>query len=359
MRALPQPTDPIRPGLRQSRMKTLPSRFLRTSLVIPAVLLIAACGATAADKLSTKSADAPSSAGRAANGGTTDGLAAPGIPAAAPKNLSNLNATGDFSAATATGERAVKSDLPAEAASEAKTQAQTQAQTQAIISKGQISLSSKDIDKTRFRLQQLLDNLDGTIADEQSDANKKGKTIRQRLVLRVPSARFGKAMDQISNLGTLIGRNRSSKDVTTEVIDNNTRIRTQRASLARIQALLARATSLNEVISIESQLSRRQADLDSLEAQQKYLADQTSLSTINVYLTVPEKKHVARKKHDDGFLSGLHSGWRHLGSSTSKVLTGVGAVIPFGALLALIGFPAWMAWRRRTPGAAPSPAAAE
>ena len=244
----------------------------------------------------------------------------------------------------------LKAAVPGQDPAQSPEQSPAEPATAAIISKGQISLHSRDIDKARFDLQQLLDGLDGTIADEQSNADKQGKTIRQRLVLRVPSKNFAKAMDGISKLDgvKLVSRSRSSKDVTTQVIDNATRVRTQKASLARVQSLLARATSLREIISIESQLSRRQADLDSLEAQQKYLADQTSLSTIDVYLTVPDKKRaVHHTEHGHDFFSGLRSGWDHLGSSTNAVLTGVGAVLPFAVLIALIGFPAWTIWRRR------------
>lgn len=316
-------------------MTTSLKKTLLAALVIPAVALAAACTSGSDDK--SAAADSAGSSVSAPSAASPE--LAPEERAATMDSLSSA-----YDATTAKGA------LP-ESAPEDSPRASTQ--KAAVISKGQISLRSKDIDKTRFELQQKLDALNGTIADEQSTANKKGETIRQRLVLRVPSTRFGKAMDQISGLGTLVSRSRSSEDVTTQVIDNAARVRTQRASLARVQSLLAQATSLREIISIESQLSRRQAELDSLEAQQKYLADQTSLSTINVYLTAPEKKKAA---HDDdnGFFAGFASGWDQLGSSTNAVLTGIGAVIPFAALFALIGFPAWAAWRRRTVRTAPA-----
>ena len=334
-------------------MTTSLKKTLIAAAVVPAIALAAACTSGSNDDKSAAadsgsvSAPAPASAPEVADGLSSKDSAA---------QLSDLDSLDSAYAANGTRAGGLSPENAPEQA-ETEGQSKTLVQAQSVISKGQISLRSKDIDKTRFELQKLLDTLNGTIADEQSDANKKGKTIRQRLVLRVPSPKFSKAMDGLSKLpgGTLIGRNRSSEDVTTKVIDNATRVRTQRASLARIQALLAQATSLREIISIESQLSRRQAELDSLEAQQKYLADQTSLSTINVYLTVPSKKKAAEKDDDNGFFSGLESGWDHLGSSTSAVLTGIGAVLPFAALGALVGFPAWAAWRRRSPKPAVEP----
>ena len=328
-------------------------KTLLASLVVPAIALTAACTSGGSDD------KVAANAVKRDSGGTTAATA----PVPAPPAMDSLaESQADYSRLTGTNAGSATASLSqpqraGEATSEdTAVQDKADVQSAAIISKGQISLHSKDIDAARFDLQKLLDTLNGTISDEQSSANKEGKTIRQRLVLRVPTKYFGKAMDGIAKLDgvKLVSRSRSSEDVTTQVIDNNTRIRTQRASLARIQALLAQATNLSQVISIESQLSRRQAALDSLEAQQKYLADQTSLSTINVYLTVPSKKHAAHKDDDHNFFSGLKSGWDHLGSSTTAVLTGIGAVLPFAVLLALIGFPAWAAWRRRTVQSAPA-----
>jgi len=324
-------------------MTTSLKKTLLAALVVPAIAVTAACTssndtkAASADRGSTGSATAPAAKPPQAGGG-------------ADFDSFNQN-LGDTTALASTPERAAPAGGVVQDQAQDQVPDQTDpAQRQAIISKGQISLRSKDIDQARFDLQKLLDGLDATISDEQSSANKEGKTIRQRLVLRVPSAKFARAMDGISRLPgvTLVSRNRSSEDVTTQVIDIKTRVATQRASLARIQALLSQATNLQQVISIESQLSRRQAALDSLEAQQKYLADQTSLSTINVYLTAPSKKAASPEK-DHNFFSGLKAGWDHLGRSTNALLIGIGSVLPFGVVLALVGVPAWMAWRRRNP----------
>ncbi len=294
---------------------TIPGRkFLLTVLVFPAVLLIGACGAASSEdaKTMTDSAPAPADAG---------GAVAPGAPEGVADEASGYRGADDGAATP-------------------------DAQQRAVISKGQISLHTDDVEKARFELQKLLDKWDGVIANEESGADENGTTQLARLELRVPSPRFAEAMEALAGLGTLVDRSRTSEDVTTQVIDIEARIRSQRASLARIEALLAEARDLNQVIAIETQLSRRQADLDSLEQQQKYLADQTSLSTITVYLAVPDDD--VTKDDDGGFWSGLTSGWKALGSSTEVALTVIGAVLPFAGVLGLIALPSWVVWRRRT-----------
>lgn len=288
-------------------------KILATAFVVPAMLLIGACGGTSSDDALTSADSAPAPA---------DGRAAGGVDLGVPE------AVADESSA----------DRPGGADS-------AKPQNRAVISKGQISLTTDDVEKARFELQKLLDRWDGVIATEESSADEDGTTQLARLELRIPSPRFAAAMETLAELGTLVDRSRTSEDVTTQVIDIEARIRSQRASLARIEALLAEARDLTQVIAIETQLSRRQADLDSLEQQQKYLADQTTLSTITVYLAVPEEDDT---EDDDGFWSGLKSGWEALGSSTEVALTVIGAVLPFAGVLALVALPGWLVWRRRT-----------
>lgn len=226
--------------------------------------------------------------------------------------------------------------------------ARAPAETQAIISTGTISLTDDDVAKARLEVKKLVDTYGGQVSDEETAVDDEGKTHSSRMVLRIPSNRFDDAMKALEGVATVESSNRTSKDVTTKVIDNDVRVRAQEKSLARVEALLAKAKSLSEIISIESQLSSRQADLDSLKSQQSYLKDQTSLSTINVYLEQTAKKETKKKKDDDdsGFLAGLDAGWSGLVKSATAAATVVGAVLPFAVLLAVIGVPAFLLVRR-------------
>ncbi|MFL6060760.1 MAG: DUF4349 domain-containing protein [Marmoricola sp.] len=316
----------------------------RIALAVPAVLLLAACGTNHVDS-SVKSARSatgshPAAAKPVPNAqpAPADGLSFDTAQPAGTGELSSLDkaATGSAAGGGSTAQAASAPDV----------------ESAAVINKGQISLQAAQIDDARFELVKILDTYDGMISAENSSGDDHGRTERDRLELGVPSKNFTDAMDAIAKLkfGTLLERTSSSNDVTTQVIDVNTRVRTQKLSLARVQALLDRATSIDEIIRIEGQVARRQADLDSLEQQQKYLADQTTLSTITVYLTVPPKKKQAAAHHHHGhhtFLTGFGSGWRSLGSITSAALTGIGAVLPFAAVLLVVGAPIWFSRRRR------------
>ena len=153
-------------------------------------------------------------------------------------------------------------------------------------------------------------------------------------------------MAAFAGLGKVQQQDRKSEDVTTKVIDNDARVRAAERSIRQIENLLGRAEKLSDVIAIESDLARRQADLDSLKSQQAYLADQTSQSTINVYLSQSgDVRPVAEEAR--GFLAGLDDGWNAMKGATVVLLTVVGAVLPFLVVVLLLGVPLWVVVRRR------------
>ena len=193
------------------------------------------------------------------------------------------------------------------------------------------------------------DSQEGDAPDVTTEPAPSSPTIVSVLTLRVPSANLSATTDRVAALGHVTDRTTSSQDVTQTSIDVASRLSTQRASIARIRALLAQATRIPDIISIESELTTREATLESMEAQLKNLDDSAQLATLTVTLTPPGATH-HEKKAATGFLSGLHHGWHGFTVALTAGLTVLGAVLPFAVVLALIGFPAWRIWRRRRPG---------
>ncbi len=227
----------------------------------------------------------------------------------------------------------------------------TPAQQRAVISTGTVSLRSPDVAQARRDVQRVVDAQQGSVSEENTETDDDGTTSYARLVVRVPSAKFAAAMTELETTAELRASNRGSEDVTTQVIDTEVRVRAQQASLRRVELLLSRAQSIKDIIWIESQLTTRQAELDSLKSQQSWLKDQTSLSTITVDITTVSKKEAEKKDKDEaGFLVGLTGGMKALAGAGSALATIAGALLPFAVLLALLGFPLWLLRRRLSAG---------
>jgi hypothetical protein len=221
--------------------------------------------------------------------------------------------------------------------------------SRAVISTGEITFHHASVGRARAEVLRLVSSWGGQVADEQTDSDDRGRLLSSTMTLRVPSARFGAAMEALAGVGKVEHQTRTSEDVTTEVIDTDARVRAAERSIRQIEALLARARDLRDVIAIETELASRQAELDSLKSQQAWLENQTSLSTITVHLSRTD-----RSEPDDqdtrGFLAGLEQGWHALTDATAVLLTVLGAVLPFAVLLALLGVPLWLVVRRHFSG---------
>jgi hypothetical protein len=232
---------------------------------------------------------------------------------------------------------------------------------QKVISTGNVQLRSDDVGQSVFDVRKVVDVHGGTISEDDTETDKDGAALRSRMVLRIPTADFDDAMSELEKVsGTkLVSSKRQSADVTTQVLDIDVRVEAQQRSIDRIQVLFDNATSIKDVVSIESELSRRQADLASLQAQQRYLADQTSMSTIT--LSVERTSTKAAPKADDdeaGFLSGLAGGWGALKTFLVGASTVAGALLPWLLLALVLAVPGWpllRRLRRRAPTAAATP----
>lgn len=155
-----------------------------------------------------------------------------------------------------------------------------------------------------------------------------------QLTLRIPAERLTPTLDLLKALGTVEELQLSASDVTREVQDIDARVTALRSSITRLLALQDAAASIEDLIALETAISDRQAELESLEAQQRYLADQVGLSTIELVLGSP---NVAPPTEPDTFLTGLIAGWNALLAFGSGLLVLLGVLVPWALALGLIG----------------------
>ncbi|MFI1732829.1 DUF4349 domain-containing protein [Streptomyces acidicola] len=206
-----------------------------------------------------------------------------------------------------------------------------------IIRTASLTVRVKDVPKALDAARTTTENAGGFVGGETTTRDDKGRE-RTRVTLRVPTDKYEEVLGDLEGTGELVEREAKAEDVTDQVVDVESRITSQRASVARIRELMDRATKLGDVVTLEGELSSRQADLEALLARQASLKDRTSLATIRLSLTEsPVKK--AGKDDDPGFLDALAGGWNAFVTMFSWIALALGALLPFllgGALLALV-----------------------
>ncbi|WDZ86800.1 DUF4349 domain-containing protein [Micromonospora cathayae] len=209
-----------------------------------------------------------------------------------------------------------------------------------IIYNGSITVQVKDVDQAARDAITLVTTAGGFVGGDQRRTVH--DAARADLRLRVPAAKFTGTVDEIAKLGEQQRREIQTEDVTEETIDLDARIVTQRARVENARRLLARASSIGDLVSLENELGRREADLASLEAKKRRLADLTALSTLDVSLVGAGARPVDEDDDGSGFLAGLTDSWRVFLDSVTVLVTLLGALLPW---LVVLGVPGWLLWR--------------
>jgi hypothetical protein len=178
-------------------------------------------------------------------------------------------------------------------------------------------------------------------------ASAEGGGSQFTISLRVPTDRYDSVLGRLSGLGEVTRRTESSQDVTARSADVDSRVKSMTASVARVRALLAEATTIGDVISIEAELAAREADLESLQQQKATLDGQVALSTIGLSLTaVSTDDTPPPAAADNGFVAGIKAGWSSLLEFLSWSGGVIGALLPFVPFVVAAGALLWWLLRR-------------
>ncbi|MBA2390409.1 MAG: DUF4349 domain-containing protein [Geodermatophilaceae bacterium] len=216
----------------------------------------------------------------------------------------------------------------------------------AVITTADITVRSADVTRDAERAAQLVATAGGQISGDV----RGGVGVEQTadLVLRVPPGAVDDVLAGLSGLGEELSRSVRSEDVTTVVADVDSRVASLEASLDRLRGLIADATDITDLVTLERELAGRETELESLQAQQRALNDQVALATLTLHLLAEQ----AEEPGDEpaGFIAGLAGGWDAFVTVGVTLLTGFGTALPFLVTATLlVGVVVLVARRRRRP----------
>ena len=217
------------------------------------------------------------------------------------------------------------------------------AQDRSVIKNGNIGLETEDISKAKAQLTQVALKYQGLIENWSQQSNNSGELYSVHATVRVPADSIDKAIDDISAMGDVLSVYVSNTDVTTQVIDIDARVASLTASVARLQKLMAESKSTSDLLAAETALSQRQAELESLISQQKYLKDQVGLATINVDVYAQGRGPISTPT---SFADGIKEGWKALTVFFTGTMVFLGMTTPWLIVILPLGAIAFFVVRR-------------
>lgn len=151
-----------------------------------------------------------------------------------------------------------------------------------IIYNGHVDLVVDDLGAVEAKLMALVAGKGGYV----SDTNVTGSPGSQRSgswKLRIPAESFTEVMSGVARLGELRSTRTDSQDVSQEYYDIEARIAVKKQEEKRLLKILDEAAGkLKDILEVEKELSRVRTEAEQMEGRLRWLAHNTSLSTINV-----------------------------------------------------------------------------
>jgi hypothetical protein len=238
-------------------------------------------------------------------------------------------------------------------AAAARSAAQLVDSSRSVIRTAELEVRADDVPEASERALVVVEAAGGFLAGQRSDLSGDARAV---LTFKVPPAAFLEVLTDLAELGDLTSRRVGSDDVTGQVVDLEGRLAGTTASVERLRALLADAADVPQVVAVEGELARREAELESLTGQLRSLRESVDLATVTLTLTPPSSSP-ADDDGDPTFADGLRTGGRVLAAVARASATALGFSLPFLAIAAVVALPARWAWRRWGRPQRPAPAA--
>lgn len=169
-----------------------------------------------------------------------------------------------------------------------------------IIKTASITLETQSFDETVANVKAKVNEFGGYISSSSVRGSKTDGTRYANLTCRVPADNYEEFLNGAGELGNVTYLNENEEDVTNEYIDLDARIKNLEAQLDKLNELLKKAETLDEMLTIENYIYDIQYQLDSFKGRMKALTNRISYCTVNINVnevavyTAPKNSFLSR-----------------------------------------------------------------
>ena len=231
---------------------------------------------------------------------------------------------------------------------------------QQLIYTAQLTVRARDVGDAVSRATSIATAAGGYVSAENasSDPAQPSQSLAT-VTLKIPVVVYPTTLSELSGnaFGTRLSLTQQTQDVTQQVADVSSRVASDEAAITQLRALLSRAGSVGDLLSVQNQIDSEESDLEAMLSQQNALNHETAYATITLTIVGPKAavKPKPKPAPPPGLVNGLAGGWHALRVAVSWLLAIIGAVAPFAAVVAVAGVAAL--WIRRRVAARASRAA--
>lgn len=167
---------------------------------------------------------------------------------------------------------------------------------QMVIYQADLHLRVKKFEKTLQNIEEQVIKYGGYISA--SNVSKDGvEQVSGQITIRIPQKNFQAFLHAAEGQAAeVLQRNITGTDVTEEYIDLGSRLKSKKVVEERLLSFMQAAQKTEDLLKISADLAALQEEIETIQGRIKYLENQTSLSTIHVFLF--ENKVIVPKLED-------------------------------------------------------------
>ncbi len=154
-------------------------------------------------------------------------------------------------------------------------------QEQKIIKNADLRFETKSLDTTATTISIAIKKYRGLLQNDTQA--KEYNELRRTMTVRLPSENFEAFVADISKgISYFDKRDISADDVTEEYIDVEARMKAKKVLEERYYDMLRKATKVEDMLSIEQQISAIRQEIDAAEGKLRYIRSRVSMSTVTI-----------------------------------------------------------------------------
>jgi len=169
------------------------------------------------------------------------------------------------------------------------TQAQSQPFDRMVIRTAQMSVEVADIEQALATVRQIAQQGGGIVSASNTRVERiddQERTIAD-LTIQVRSDGTDAALSALRGLGKVTTETSASQDVTEEFVDLDSNLRNLQASEAAILRLMDRAQRIEDVVSLQRELTQIRGQIERIQGRKRFLERRSDMATITLSLRLP------------------------------------------------------------------------
>lgn len=145
-------------------------------------------------------------------------------------------------------------------------------QPRKVVYTGALKIATADVNQAVLQTQQLAEQLGGYMQ----------KMTAETIVIRVPAPAFDQALVRLGQMGTVIAKQLTARDVTEQYEDLDIRLRNAKALLTKLHGLLQKAEDVKQALAVEREMARVRTEIEKLQGRLNRMKSQLAYATLSV-----------------------------------------------------------------------------